>query len=282
MSVLRASPAAALLAPAVPRRARARSRLRRPLLVDPLAQDVASALDGPRAAHWFGTDELGRDILARVVFGARTSLLTAAGAVAIAGAVGIPVGLVAGFFGGWRDTLLMRAVDVLLALPGILFAMALIAVLGRSEAAALVAVGITGIPSFARVARAETLSLAPPRFRARRRGVRRLVGLRDVPHRAAECVEPDPRAGRRARLGRDPARGRARLSRRRHPAADAELGRDAAHRQDLSLRGADLRRAARPRADAHHPLARHARPRAARPSCRTRGTLDLALEARRP
>ena len=129
------------------------------LLVDPLAQDLASSLEGPSAEHWFGTDELGRDILARVVFGARTSLLTAAGAVAIAGAIGIPAGLVAGFFGGWRDAALMRAVDVLLALPGILFAMALIAVLGRSQTAALVAVGITGIPGFARVARAEALTL---------------------------------------------------------------------------------------------------------------------------
>ena len=102
---------------------------------------------------------MGRDILARVVFGARTSLVTAAGATAIAAAVGIPMGLVAGFFGGWRDALLMRAVDVLLALPGILLAMALIAVLGRSQSAALIAVGLTGIPGFARVARAETLSL---------------------------------------------------------------------------------------------------------------------------
>lgn len=129
------------------------------LLVDPLAQDLVSALDGPSAEHWFGTDELGRDILARVVYGARTSLLTAAGAVLLAGAVGVPVGLAAGFFGGWRDAVLMRCVDVLLALPGILFAMALIAVLGRSQSAALIAVGITGIPGFARVTRAETLSL---------------------------------------------------------------------------------------------------------------------------
>ena len=129
------------------------------LFLDPLAQDMAEALDPPSAAHWFGTDELGRDILARVVFGARTSLLTAAGATAFAAALGIPVGLIAGFFGGWRDAVLMRAMDVLLALPAILLAMALIAVLGRSQAAALVAVGLTGIPSFARVVRAETLSL---------------------------------------------------------------------------------------------------------------------------
>jgi ABC-type dipeptide/oligopeptide/nickel transport system permease subunit len=126
---------------------------------DALAQDYGSILQPPGNPHWFGTDELGRDILARVVFGARTSLLTAAGAVTIAALVGVPIGLVAGFFGGWRDALLMRFVDVLLSLPGILFAMALIAVLGRSQMAALVAVGITGIPSFARITRAQVLSL---------------------------------------------------------------------------------------------------------------------------
>ncbi len=126
---------------------------------DALEQDYDSILQAPGEVHWFGTDELGRDILARVVFGARTSLLTAAGAVTIAAVVGVPIGLVAGFFGGWRDTLLMRFVDVLLSLPGILFAMVLIAVLGRSQMAALVAVGITGIPSFARITRAQVLSL---------------------------------------------------------------------------------------------------------------------------
>ena len=126
---------------------------------DPLYQDLAITLEHPGAAYWFGTDELGRDILARVIYGARTSLLTAAGAVIIAACIGVPIGLIAGYFGGWRDAILMRIVDVLLALPGILFAMALIAVLGRSQLAALVAVGITGIPSFARITRAQVLSL---------------------------------------------------------------------------------------------------------------------------
>jgi len=129
------------------------------LPIDPLAQDLLAELEGPSAAHWFGPDELGRDILARVIYGARTSLMTAAGAVAIAGAIGVPIGLMAGFFGGWRDAVLMRLVDVLLALPGILLAMAIIAVIGRSQAAALLAVGITGIPSFARITRAQVLSL---------------------------------------------------------------------------------------------------------------------------
>lgn len=129
------------------------------LPIDPLAQDLLAELQGPSAAHWFGTDELGRDIMARVIYGARTSLMTAAGAVAIAGAIGVPIGLVAGFFGGWRDAVLMRLVDVLLALPGILLAMAIIAVVGRSQAAALLAVGITGMPGFARITRAQVLSL---------------------------------------------------------------------------------------------------------------------------
>jgi ABC-type dipeptide/oligopeptide/nickel transport system permease subunit len=129
------------------------------LPLDPFGQKLVNALKGPSATNWFGTDELGRDILARVVYGARTSLLTAAGAVAIAALAGVPIGLVAGFFGGWRDAALMRFVDVLLALPAILFAMAMIAVLGRSQAAALIAVGITGIPSFARITRAQVLTL---------------------------------------------------------------------------------------------------------------------------
>ncbi|WP_048648858.1 ABC transporter permease [Nitratireductor soli] len=129
------------------------------LPIDPFAQRLVDALKGPSATNWFGTDELGRDIFARVVYGARTSLSTAGAAVIIAAALGIPIGLVAGFFGGWRDTVLMRFIDVLLALPAILFAMALIAVLGRSQMAAVIAVGITGIPNFARITRARVLSL---------------------------------------------------------------------------------------------------------------------------
>ena len=129
------------------------------LPLDPLRQRVVNALMPPNPNNWFGTDELGRDILARTVYGARTSLITAAGAVLIAASVGVPIGLVAGFFGGWRDAVLMRFIDVLLSLPAILLAMAIIAVLGRSQLAALIAVGITGIPNFARITRAQVLAL---------------------------------------------------------------------------------------------------------------------------
>jgi ABC-type dipeptide/oligopeptide/nickel transport system permease subunit len=131
-----------------------------PLLpLDPIRQDIVAALEPPSANYWFGADELGRDIVARVVYGARTSLLTAVGAVTIAAVVGVPMGLIGGFFGGWRDAVLMRLVDVMLSLPGILLALTMIAVLGRSQIAALVAVGITGIPGFARITRAQVLSL---------------------------------------------------------------------------------------------------------------------------
>ena len=126
---------------------------------DALTQNVSNLLQPPSRQHWFGTDELGRDILARTVHGARTSLFAAVGAVIIASTVGVPIGLIAGFFAGWRDAILMRIIDVMLALPTILLAMALIAVLGRSQITALIAVGVVGIPSFARITRAQVLSL---------------------------------------------------------------------------------------------------------------------------
>ncbi|MGO4404813.1 ABC transporter permease [Bosea sp. RAF48] len=140
------------------------------LPLDPLTQSIADSLKPPSPENWFGTDELGRDILARVIYGARTSLVTAFGAVFIAALIGVPVGVVAGFYGDWRDSLLMRCIDVLLALPNILFAMALIAVLGRSQGAALIAVGVAGIPGFARIARAQVMALRQLDFVAAVRG----------------------------------------------------------------------------------------------------------------
>jgi peptide/nickel transport system permease protein len=129
------------------------------IVQDPLAQNVRIRLSPPSAEHWMGTDELGRDLLSRTIHGARISLTAAAGAVAIAGTVGVTIGLIGGFLGGWRDSLLMRVIDVMLALPTIILALALMAVLGRSRITALVAVGIVGIPGFARITRAQVLSI---------------------------------------------------------------------------------------------------------------------------
>ena len=173
--------------------------------LDPLDQDIVHMLEGPSRDYPFGTDELGRDILARVIFGASTSLVTAAGAVLLAASIGVPIGLVAGFFGGWRDAVLMRFVDLLLALPGIMLALALIAVLGRSQAAALVAVGITGVPTFARVVRAQVFSLRRRDFVDSGRSFRRVFRLQHVPHNPAELLEPDPDADGSAVVRRYPS-----------------------------------------------------------------------------
>ena len=122
----------------------------------PTAQN-AMPFEGLSAAHWLGTDDLGRDVWARLVFGARASLQAAFVAVGIAVAIGVPVGLVAGFRGGWVDAILMRIADTLLSFPGIILAIAITAVLGSGLTHAMVAVGIVFSPSIARLMRGQVL-----------------------------------------------------------------------------------------------------------------------------
>jgi peptide/nickel transport system permease protein len=127
--------------------------------VNPARLSLAEGLRGPSLAHPFGQDRLGRDILSRVVYGARVSLAVGCATVAISLAVGVTVGLFSGLAGGWIDELVMRAVDVLLAFPGILLAIALSAVLGPSLANVILALSLIGWTSYARLVRAETLSI---------------------------------------------------------------------------------------------------------------------------
>jgi ABC-type dipeptide/oligopeptide/nickel transport system permease subunit len=131
-----------------------------PLLApeDPVAQDYTRVLTEPSGAHLFGTDQFGRDILSRIIIGSRQSLAVAAIAIAIAASVGTLLGLLSGFFGGWIDTIIQRVIDVLLAFPGILFAMAVVAILGPGLLNAMIAVGISLIPSYARMVRGSVLS----------------------------------------------------------------------------------------------------------------------------
>jgi peptide/nickel transport system permease protein len=124
---------------------------------DPLQTALRQRLDGPSAAHWFGTDALGRDILSRLLEGSRVSLAVGVVVGVVAMGVGAPLGFVAGYRGGRTDEILMRLVDVLLALPGLLLAIAIVATLGPGLVNALLAIGIAAVPSFARVARASTL-----------------------------------------------------------------------------------------------------------------------------
>jgi peptide/nickel transport system permease protein len=126
---------------------------------DPIEQDYTVALHGPTHAHLFGTDDVGRDLLSRVIYGARISLSVGLIAVGIGSIAGVVLGVIAGFYGGVIDTLLMRFMDVLLAFPGILLALAVVAVLGPGLYNVMIAVGFGGIPAYTRLARASTLSV---------------------------------------------------------------------------------------------------------------------------
>jgi peptide/nickel transport system permease protein len=126
---------------------------------DPLRQDLAAKFAPPSAAHPFGQDELGRDILSRIIYGARISLTAGLAAVAIATGVGTLIGVVSGFFGGWSDSLLMRLMDVILAFPSILLAIVIVSVLGPSLPNAMLAIGIVFIPQMARVVRSAVISV---------------------------------------------------------------------------------------------------------------------------
>ena len=131
---------------------------------DPLAQHRADQFRGPSLTHLFGTDEFGRDILSRVIYGARISVVTGAVAVLLGAIVGIPLGILGGFVGGLTDAGIMRLLDCLLAVPAILLAMVIIALLGPGSFNAMLAVGIVAVPTFARLARASTLTLKEREF----------------------------------------------------------------------------------------------------------------------
>jgi len=124
---------------------------------NPDAVNVAILNQNPSPAHWFGTDYLGRDMWARVLYGGRISLPAGLGVIAIALGVGIPLGMIAGYAGKLVDDLIMRLFDVLLALPGILLAIGIIAILGPGLTSAVIAIGVASTPGFARIARASTL-----------------------------------------------------------------------------------------------------------------------------
>ncbi len=124
---------------------------------DPMDQNVPRALEPPSIQHLLGTDDLGRDILSRLIMGTRVSMMVGILSVTLATVAGVGIGLLAGYHGGWVDEVCMRFMDAFYALPSLILAMALMAALGSSLANAIVAIGIVAMPRFARLARGEVL-----------------------------------------------------------------------------------------------------------------------------
>ncbi|HEY0182064.1 MAG TPA: ABC transporter permease, partial [Rhodopila sp.] len=123
----------------------------------PTAQDFAAVLEPPSAAHWLGTDDIGRDVLSRLIHGAPASLYASVLAVSIATVVGVPLGLIAGFLGGWVDMVISRVIDTLLSFPGIVLAIGVTGALGIGLTNGMIACGLVFSPLMARLARAQTL-----------------------------------------------------------------------------------------------------------------------------
>ena len=126
---------------------------------DPFQTSFTTIRKAPSASYWLGTDELGRDIFSRMVYGARASLMAGLVSVLIALVVGVPFGLAAGYFGGWTDSCISRATEALLAIPFLILAIALAAFLGPSLTNAMIAIGVSAAPKFVRLTRGQVLAV---------------------------------------------------------------------------------------------------------------------------
>ena len=157
---------------------------------DPVSADFADVLTPPSGKHLFGTDDIGRDILSRVVHGSRVSLQAGLFTVAVALSIGLPLGLVAGYLGGQVDNVIMRALEVILSFPGLVLALGITAVLGPRLIHALFAIGVVFVPNFARLIRAQVLTVKENDFVSAARALGasdpRLVVLHILPN----CLAP--------------------------------------------------------------------------------------------
>jgi peptide/nickel transport system permease protein len=158
---------------------------------DPNAQDLTTVFADPSLQHWLGTDDLGRDILSRMIAGGQATIAASLFAVLVALVLGLPVGLAAGYFGGWVDTVLMRIVDAFLAFPAIVLAIGVTASMGIGLRNAMFAVGIVLAPAIARLARAQTLSVKEMTYveAARSFGAKGFRGL-ILPHIVPNMIQP--------------------------------------------------------------------------------------------
>ncbi len=128
-------------------------------IADPVATSWSAIRKAPSATHWLGTDDLGRDILSRMIYGARASLMAGVVSVMIAVVIGVPFGLISGYFGGWVDMVISRITEALLAMPFLIMAIALAAFLGPSLTNAMIAIGLSAMPIFVRLTRGQVLTV---------------------------------------------------------------------------------------------------------------------------
>ena len=205
---------------------------------DPAAQELALRLEGPSGLHWFGLDELGRDIFARVLSGARISLLVGLVVVGVSATIGIVLGSVAGYFGGRIDEAISRVIDILLAFPGLLLAIAMVAVLGPSLTNVVLALSLIGWVGYARLVRGQVLRARELEFVQAARALGATTSADPgAPHHPDDAAGGH-RAGDARHGRRDSRRSGAELPRPRRAAADAELGNDAELRARASARRA--------------------------------------------
>jgi peptide/nickel transport system permease protein len=146
---------------------------------DPYKIDIRNRLKGPSKEHWLGTDDLGRDVLSRLILGTRVSLKVGLIVVGISATIGTVIGLISGYAGGWVDNLIMRIVDILLAFPGILLALAIVAILGPGIDHVIFALSFTGWVGYARVVRGEVLTIKEEEYilAAKSSGIKNMIIL---------------------------------------------------------------------------------------------------------
>lgn len=154
---------------------------------DPDHQDMDAILAGPSSAHWLGTDDIGRDLLSRLIHGTRISVVAGLIATAVALAVGLPLGILTGYVGGWVDTVFMRIVDALMSFPPIVLSIAIVAIAGPGLITSMATVGLVMSPTIARLARAQTLAVKGATYiEAARsfggRGLRGIIGRHLLPN----------------------------------------------------------------------------------------------------
>jgi peptide/nickel transport system permease protein len=159
---------------------------------DPIEQDIFSKLQGPSATYWLGTDYYGRDILSRLLHGARYSLIIGIAATFFAMVLGSLIGMVAGYYGGLFDLLIMQVMDILLAFPSLILGLIIVAMLGPSLTNIIIAIALTSVPSFARIARAPTIAVKEREFVEAGRSLgfsdARILFVHILPNIAAEIL----------------------------------------------------------------------------------------------